>query len=82
MSKFFDDTMQGLLEAAAISYQNLAKALAERPIEDVITISYEERQNGDISLLMVSRKEPTGMKILRVFKEDEADELYRKLIGR
>ena len=79
MSKFFDDTMQGLLEAATIEYQ---KPERKKPIEDVITVSYEEGYNGDISLLMVSRKDQTGMRILKVFKEDEADELYRKLIGR
>lgn len=76
MSKFFDDTMQGLLEAAAIEYQKPEK---KRPIEDLLTIAYEEGYNGDISLLMVSRANP--LKILKVFKEDEADELYRKLTG-
>ena len=79
MSKFFDDTMQGLLEAVAIEYQK--KEEVKHPIEDVITVSYEEEYKGDISLLIVSRKDHTGMKILKVFKEDEADELYRKLIG-
>lgn len=79
MSKFFDDTMQGLLEAAAIEYKK--KEEVKRPIEDVISVSYEEGYNDDISLLMVTRKDSAGMKILKVFKEDEADELYRKLIG-
>lgn len=76
MSKFFDDTMEGLLEAAAIEYQKPEKKI---PIEDLLTIAYEEGYNGDISLLMVSRANP--IKILKVFKDDEADELYKKLIG-
>ena len=76
MSKFFDDTMQGLLEAAAIEYK---KPERKRPIEDLLTIAYEEGYNGDISLLMVSRENPP--KILKVFKEEEADELYKKLVG-
>ena len=81
MSKFFDDTMQGLLEAAAIEYQK--KEEVKKPIEDLLTVSYEEEYNGDISLLMVSRinREDGSMKILKLFKEDEADELYKNLIG-
>lgn len=76
MSKFFDDTMQGLLEAAAMEYQ---KPERKKPIEDLLTIAYEGGYNGDISLLMVSRVNPP--KILKVFKEEEADELYKKLVG-
>ena len=81
MSKFFDDTMQGLLEAAAIEYQK--KEEVKKPIEDILTVSYEEEYNGDISLLMVSRinREDGSMKILKLFKENEADELYKNLIG-
>lgn len=81
MSKFFDDTMQGLLEAAVIEYKKFEDAMKHKQsIEDVLTVSYEEGYNGDISLLMVSRKEHDGMKILKVFTEDEADMLYKKLI--
>ena len=79
MSKFFDDTMQGLLEAAAMEFK--MKEEIKHPIEDIVTVAYEEGYNGDIPILMVSRKDQTGMKILKVFKEDEADELYRKLVG-
>lgn len=80
MSKFFDDTMQGLLEAAAIEYKKPEKT--KKPIEDLLTVSYEEGCKGDISLLMVSRLNRDGsMKILKLFKEDEADELYKRLIG-
>ena len=81
MSKFFDDTMQGLLEAASIEYQK--KEEVKKPIEDLLTVSYEEEYNGDISLLMVSRinREDGSMKILKLFKENEADELYKNLIG-
>ena len=79
MSKFFDETMQGLLEAAAIEFKEPEKT--KKPIEDVITVSYDEGFGGEMPLLMVSRKDQTGVRILKVFKEDEAMELYRKLIG-
>lgn len=81
MSKFFDETMEGLLEAVAMEYQK--KEEVKKPIEDILTVSYEEGYNGDISLLMVSRinREDGSMKILKLFKEDEADELYKNLIG-
>lgn len=82
MSKFFDDAMQKLLETAVIEYKELEQAMnSKKPIEDVLTIAYEEGYCVNTSLLMVSRKEQDGMKILKVFTEDEADDLYKKLIG-
>ena len=48
-------------------------------MEDVLTIAYEGEYQNDISILMVSRKTDDGMEIVKVFTEDEADKLYKKL---
>ena len=51
-------------------------------IEDVLTIAYEKAYLGDISTLMVSRKlKDGGLEVIKVFIEDEADDMYDKLIG-
>ena len=48
-------------------------------MEDMLMVGYESYK-GDIPLLMVSRKtKDGGMEIIKVFKEDEADDLYKKL---
>ena len=51
----------------------------EDNMEDVLTIAYEGEYQNDISILMVSRKTDDGMEIVKVFTEDEADKLYKKL---
>ena len=48
-------------------------------MEDVLTIAYESEYQNDISMLIVSRKTDNGMEIVKVFTEDEADKLYKKL---
>ena len=48
-------------------------------MEDILTIAYEGEYQKDISVLMVSRKADDGMDIVKVFTEDEADKLYKKL---
>lgn len=48
-------------------------------MEDILTIAYEGEYQKDISVLMVSRKTDDGMEIVKVFTEDEADKLYKKL---
>ena len=48
-------------------------------MEDILTVAYEGEHQKDISVLMVSRKTDDGMKIVKVFTEDEADKLYKKL---
>ena len=51
-------------------------------IEDVLTIAYEKSFLGDVSTLMVSRRlKDGGLEIIKVFIEDEADDMYDKLIG-
>jgi len=50
-------------------------------MEDVLTIAYEGEYLNDISILMVSRKADKGLEIVNVFEKEEADELYKKLIG-
>ena len=49
-------------------------------MEDILTIAYEGEYQKDISVLMVSRKTDDGMEIAKVFTEDEADNLYKRLI--
>ena len=51
----------------------------ENDMEDILTIVYEGEYQKDISVLMVSRKTDDGMDIVKVFTEDEADKLYKKL---
>ena len=49
-------------------------------MNDFLNVAYEKAENGDISLLMVSRKtDGGGMEIVKVFTETEAEELYNKL---
>ena len=51
----------------------------ENDMEDILTIAYEGEYQKDISVLMVTRKTNDGMEIVKVFTEDEADKLYKKL---
>lgn len=51
----------------------------ENDMEDILTIAYEGEYQRDISVLMVSRKTNDGMEIVKIFTEDEADKLYKKL---
>ena len=48
-------------------------------MEDILTIAYEGEYQKDISVLMISRKTDDDMEIVKVFTEDEADKLYKKL---
>lgn len=50
-------------------------------MEDILTIAYEGEYKNDISVLMVTRNNDNGMEIVKVFTEEEADGLYKKLIG-
>ena len=48
--------------------------------EDVLTIAYEKEYLEDISVLMITRKtNDGGMEVVKVFTEDEADDMYAKL---
>ena len=50
--------------------------------EDVLTIAYEEAYLKDVSMLIVIRKtNDSDTEIVKVFTEDEADDMYKKLIG-
>ena len=47
---------------------------------DVLLVSYENVSN-DKPTLIVGRKEPRGgVKIINAFQDEEAEELYKKLI--
>ena len=49
-------------------------------MDDFLYVAYEKAENGDIPLLMVSRKTDNGgMEIVKVFTENEAENLYRVL---
>ena len=51
-------------------------------VEDVLTIAYEKAFLCDMSVLMVSRKHKDGsIEVIKVFTEDEADDMYDRLIG-
>ena len=48
--------------------------------EDVLTIAYEKAYLEDISVLMITRKtNDGGMEVVKVFTEDEAEDMYAKL---
>ena len=48
--------------------------------EDVLIVAYEKAYLNDISMLVISRKtNDGGMEIVKVFTEDEADDMYTKL---
>lgn len=78
MSKFFNDTMQGLLEAAAMSYKTQPKE--EKGINDFLYIGVDFVPNND-EILLVMRREGDNTYIVNQFRNDEAVELYNKLIG-
>lgn len=72
-------TCLGYKNGKCISIENCMHQGDE--IEDVLTIAYEGKYKNDISLLMVTRNNGSDMEILKVFTEEEADELYKKLTG-
>lgn len=78
MSKFFDDTMQGLLEAAAMKYRTMPKE--ENSISDCLYIGVDFAPNDD-NTLVVMRRNGTNTYVVNQFRNDEALELYNKLIG-
>ena len=50
-------------------------------IEDGLFIGFDSYEN-ESSILMVSRKtKNNGMEIVKIFKNEEAEDLYLKLIG-
>lgn len=79
MSKFFDDTMQGLLEAVAIKYKSMPKE--ENGISDCLYIGVDFTQKDD-ETLVVARRKGIDTHVINQFKNDEALELYNKLIGK
>jgi hypothetical protein len=78
MSKFFDDTMQGLLEAVAIEYKTMQKE--EKGISDCLYIGVDFAPNDDETLVVMRRK-GSDTYVINQFRNDEAVELYNKLIG-
>ena len=78
MSKFFDDTMRGLLEAVAMKYKSMPKE--ENGISDCLYIGVDFALNDDETLVVMRRK-GSDTYIINQFRNDEAVELYNKLIG-
>lgn len=82
MSKFFDETMQGLLEALEIKYKNNNKSkdienITQDSLRIEIDFSFE-----DNDVLIVMRRNGNEHYIINMLKNDEAREIYNKLIGR
>jgi hypothetical protein len=49
-------------------------------MNDFLNIAYEKAENGDISILMISRKtKDSGVEIVKVFTDNEAEKLYSVL---
>ena len=81
MSKFFDDTMQGLLEAAAMKYKSMP--VEESGISDCLTIGIDFEPDLKYGSLVVIRKDyDNDIYVLNEFRNEEALELYHKLIGK
>ena len=78
MSKFFDDTMQGLLEVAAMEYKQMQKE--ENGISDCLYIGVDFAPDDD-GTLVVMRRKGTDTDVINQFRNNEALELYKKLIG-
>lgn len=79
MSKFFDETMQGLLEAAAIEYKLKGKENS-KSIEDMLFIGVSFSPN-DIDIMSVMRRDGDKTYVVNMLKNEEAREIYNKLIG-
>ena len=78
-SDFFLDTMQGLLEAAAIEYK--AKKETNKSVEDCLIIGVDFAPN-DTGVMTVMRREGDEVRIINFLKDEEAVKLYNKLIGK
>jgi hypothetical protein len=50
--------------------------------EDCLIIGFDWNFNKDVATLMVTRKEGEVLKVLNSFHNDEAVELYHKLVRR
>lgn len=79
MSKFFDETMQGLLEAATMKYKSMP--VEDKGISDCLYIGVDFAPTDDRTL-MVMRRKGTDIYVVNQFRNDEALELYNKLIGK
>lgn len=79
MSKFFDDTMQGLLEAVEIKDKSMPKE--EKGINDCLYIGVDFAPN-DTDMIMVMRRKGEETHIINLLKDEEAREVYNKLIGK
>lgn len=77
-NNFFYDTMQGLLEAVAIEYKTMQKE--EKGISDRLYIGVDFALDDDETLVVMRRKGDDTY-VINQFRNDEAVELYNKLIG-
>lgn len=50
-------------------------------MEDSLVIGYDNgKERGDISCLQVLRKKGRGYKLVKTFYEEEANEIYKKIV--
>ena len=80
MSKFFNDTMQGLLEASAMRYKSMQGEGKSRYISDYLMIGVDFSTHDEGALVVMRRVEDDTY-VLNQFRNEEARELYNKLIG-
>ena len=70
--------MQGLLEAIAMKYKSMPKE--ENGISDCLYIGVDFAPNDDETLVVMRRK-GSDTYVINRFRNDEAVEIYNKLIG-
>lgn len=52
----------------------------KQPISDCLTVAFDMAQNGDCPVFTVGRKTGNRLEILNTYYNDEAREMYSKLI--
>lgn len=78
MSKFFDETMQGLLEAISMQYKSIPQE--EKYTNDCLLVGVDFSPN-DTDMMMVMRRKGDEIYIVNLLKDEEALDIYNKLIG-
>lgn len=76
---FFDETLDGLLEAIAIEYKNTPSK--EKGVTDCLIISADFSPTDEY-YLAVMRRDHTETRVINLLTNDEALDVYNKLIGK
>ena len=80
MSKFFDETMQSLLDAIAMEYKSI-KETKNNTIQETLYIGVDISQIDENWLVVTRRNKNGEFEVVNKFINDEALEVYNKLIG-